>query len=61
MENENIAQPPHRVIEARLADATELEHRAEEALLDAAGLLCEAEARLVLLLHPGLSDPPPAH
>jgi hypothetical protein len=56
MEHENIA----RQIEARLADAVELENRTEEALLDVAGLLCEAEARLVLLLHPGLSDPPPS-
>jgi hypothetical protein len=55
MRNENIIE----AIELQLLDAVELGMNTEEALADTAGLLSEAEARFVLLTHPGNSYPPP--
>ncbi|HEX4384791.1 MAG TPA: hypothetical protein VH083_17655 [Myxococcales bacterium] len=56
MRNENIIE----AIESQLADAIELGMSTEEALADTAGLIAEAEARFLRLMHPGVSLPPPA-
>jgi hypothetical protein len=48
------------VIESDLFEVLELDRDAEEALAEAAGLIADAEARLVRLAHPSVSRPPPA-
>jgi hypothetical protein len=55
MRNENIVE----AIESRLADAIELGMSTEEDLADTAGLIADAEASFLRLMHPGISLPPP--
>jgi hypothetical protein len=55
MRNDTILE----AVESRLVDAVALALSAEDALAETAGLLSEAEARFVQLMHPGVTLPPP--
>lgn len=48
------------VIESELFDVLQIDHDADEALAEAAGLIADAEARYSRLARPALSKPPPA-